>query len=77
VTGLIQKLRLPDLPVYQPDGPIPLRTRNVQVFRELDRRPGYCAALRYACEGLLDIEAMQGRTLMGPNAVHRRDAKTA
>jgi hypothetical protein len=58
VTGLFQKLRLPDLPVYQPGGPIEVQTRNVHVFRELDHRPGWYAALGYAFEGVLDFEAM-------------------
>ncbi len=58
VTGLFQKLRLPDLPVYQPGGPIQVQTRNVHVFRELDHRPGWYAGVGYAFEGVLDIEAM-------------------
>ena len=58
VTGLFQKLRLPDLPVYQPGGPIEVQTRNVHVFRELDHRPGWYAGLGYAHEGVFDIEAM-------------------
>ena len=58
VTGLFQKLRLPDLPVYRPTGPIFRQTRNVHVFRELDHRPGYYAMLGYSLEGRLDIEAM-------------------
>jgi hypothetical protein len=58
VTGLFQKLRLPDLPVYQPGGPIEVQTRNVHVFRELDHRPGWYGALGYAYEGVLDVEYM-------------------
>ena len=58
VTGLFQKLRLPDLPVYQPGGPIEVQTRDVHVFRELDHRAGYYGALGYAYEGVLDVEFM-------------------
>ena len=58
VTGLFQKLRLPDLPVYQPTGPIWRQSRNVHVFRELDHRPGHYEALGYSYEGVVDIEAM-------------------
>jgi hypothetical protein len=58
VTGLFQKLRLPDLPVYRPAGPIPQQTRDVHVFRELDHRPGWYGALGYGFEGVLEIEAM-------------------
>jgi hypothetical protein len=58
ITGLFQKLRLPDLPVYQSTGQIPVQTRNVHVFRELDHRPGWYAGLGYAFEGVLDIQAM-------------------
>ena len=58
VTGLFQKLRLPDLPVYRPTGPIPRQTRDVHVFREIDHRPGFYGALGYSLEGWLDVEAM-------------------
>lgn len=58
VTGLFQKLRLPDLPVYQPDGAIPQQTRNVHEFRELDHRAGLYGALGYSFEGRLDLDAM-------------------
>jgi hypothetical protein len=58
VTGLFQKLRLPDLPVYWPTGPISRQTCDVHVFREVDHRPGWYGALGYAYEGVLDVEAM-------------------
>jgi len=58
VTGLFQKLRLPDLPVYGPSGPISRQTRNVHVFREIDHRPGWYGALGYAYEGVLEVEAL-------------------
>ena len=58
VTGLFQKLRLPDLPVYWASGPIPRQTRDVHVFREIDHRPGYYAALGYSLEDALDVEVM-------------------
>lgn len=58
VTGLFQQLRLPDLPVYQPTGPIWRQTRDVHVFRELDHRPGLYEVLGYSLEGRLDVEAM-------------------
>jgi hypothetical protein len=58
ITGLFQQLRLPDLPVYRPDGDVPLQTRDVHEFREIDHRPGWYEALGYSFEGRLDIEAM-------------------
>jgi len=58
VTGLFQNLRLPDLPVYRPDGAVPLQTRNVHVLREIDDRPGAYASLGYGSDDWLDVEAM-------------------
>lgn len=58
ITGLFQDLRLPDLPVYRPDGPIAVQTRDVDVFREIDDRPGYYLAAGYAYEGVVDAELM-------------------
>jgi hypothetical protein len=114
ITGLTETQRLPDLPVYRPDGPIPRQTRDVREFREIDGVPCYYAAasytyaqnvqvsfLHYDNEGHpLDVsqgqyswetrfnhlsvravlpagweilsQAMQGTTLMGPDAVHVR-----
>ncbi|HEY4340454.1 MAG TPA: hypothetical protein VGM97_10965 [Steroidobacteraceae bacterium] len=47
ITGLTETLRLPDLPVYRPDGPIPRQTRNVREFRDIDGVPGYYASASY------------------------------
>ncbi len=58
VTGLFQSLRLPDLPVYRPDGAIPLQARTVHVLREIDDRPGAYASLGYARDQWLDVAAM-------------------
>jgi hypothetical protein len=58
VAGLTQKLRLPDLPVYRPDGAIPRQTRNVHDFREIDHRPGLYGALGYSFESILDLDVM-------------------
>jgi hypothetical protein len=58
VTGLFQNLRLPDLPVYRPDGMLENQSRNVHLFRELDGRAGFYGALAYAREDWLDITAM-------------------
>ena len=58
ITGLFQKLRLPDLPVYRPDGAVPSQTRSVHVLRELDDRPGAYAALGYAHDDWFDVAAM-------------------
>jgi hypothetical protein len=58
VTGLFQNLRLPDLPVYRPDGAIPLQTRTVHEVREIDHRAGAYASLGYGRSDWLDLEAM-------------------
>jgi hypothetical protein len=58
VTGLFQQLRLPDLPVYRRDGPIPQQSRTVHVLREIDHRPGGYASLGYGYDEWLDVEAM-------------------
>ncbi len=59
ITGLFQPLRLPDLPVYRPNGAIPLQTRTVHVLREIDHRPGAYASLGYAHDDWLDVAAMR------------------
>jgi hypothetical protein len=58
VTGLFQKLRLPDLPVYRADGAVPAQTRSVHVLREIDDRPGAYASLGYAHDDRLDVAVM-------------------
>lgn len=58
ITGLFQKLGLPDLPVIQPGGALPNQTRNVHLFRELDDRAGGYAALGYEHGDWLDVAAM-------------------
>ena len=58
-TGLFQKLRLPDLPVYRWRGALPQQTRDVQLFREIDGRPGIYGSLGYAFEDRFDVEVMR------------------
>ncbi len=57
-TGLVQTLRLPDLPVYRPGGAVPSQTRDVRVFREIDGRAGVHATLGYARDKWLEVAAM-------------------
>ena len=59
ITGLREPLGLPDLPVYRPTGGIPLQTRTIHPFREIDGRLGYQLGMQYAYGGWLDLAAMQ------------------
>jgi hypothetical protein len=58
ITGLREALRLPDLPVYSPAGDIPLQTRTIHPFREIDGRFGYQLGARYAYGGWLELTGM-------------------
>ncbi len=58
ITGLYQKLRLPDLPVYRTGAPLANQQRDVHLFRELDGRAGYYGALGYSFDERFDITAM-------------------
>lgn len=58
ITGLFQDLRLPDLPVYRPDGPVPVQTRDIDLFREIDDRPGYFVSAGYGYEGVGEAELL-------------------
>ncbi|HEY5799815.1 MAG TPA: hypothetical protein VIT92_06325, partial [Burkholderiaceae bacterium] len=57
ITGLSETVRLPDLPVYRPDGPINKQTRDMRVFRELDGRAGYMLAANYGYAGVFEASA--------------------
>jgi hypothetical protein len=57
-TDLLQTLRLPDLPVYRPGGPLQSQARNVQLFREIDERPGVYVALGYGYDEWLEGAAL-------------------
>lgn len=59
ITGLGQHSRLPDLPVYRPDGSVPIQTRDVHLFRELDDRVGHYVIGHYAYAGWLDVAVMR------------------
>ena len=41
VTAIGESIRLPDLPVYRPNGPIAAQSHHLTVTREVDGRPGY------------------------------------
>lgn len=58
ITGLFEPIRLADLPVYRPDGPVPDQTRELRVAREIDGRPGYYVAAHYGY-GALRVEALR------------------
>ncbi|GJJ02068.1 hypothetical protein RugamoR64_26060 [Duganella rhizosphaerae] len=47
IAGRNEAVRLPDLPVYRADGPIPKQDRVVHPFREIDGRAGYYLAANY------------------------------
>ena len=69
-TGMFQKLRLPDLPAYRPDGHVPMQSRNVRVFREIDNRPGFYGSIGYAFESRFEVEAMHYDNRADPLAVN-------
>lgn len=47
IAGRNDAARLPDLPVYRADGPIPKQDRVVHPFREIDGRAGYYLGANY------------------------------
>ena len=49
---------LPDLPTYRPDGPIPIQTRDVHLFREIDGRIGRYAVGHYGHAGWLEVSVL-------------------
>ncbi|MDQ2989212.1 MAG: hypothetical protein M3R60_08940 [Pseudomonadota bacterium] len=58
ITGVSEPIRLADLPVYRPDGPINKQTRDIKLFREIDGRAGYYAAFNYGYAGKIEVTAM-------------------
>ena len=58
ITGISESLLLPDLPVYQADGPIPLQRRDIHVFREIDGRAGYALSASYSYSSRIDLNAL-------------------
>jgi hypothetical protein len=59
IAGLSENAGLPDLPVFRPDGEIPLQTRDVHVFREIDDRMGFYGGGNYAYSDRVEFTAMR------------------
>lgn len=47
ISGLSESLPLADLPVFRPDGGLPDQARSINVFREIDGRPGFYVGANY------------------------------
>jgi hypothetical protein len=58
ITGASEPIQLADLPVYRPNGAINQQTRDIKLFREIDGRAGYYAALNYAYGDMVEVKAM-------------------
>ena len=58
ITGLGQGIVLPDLPIYRPAGGIPIQTRDIHPFREVDDRAGYYGSLNYGYLDVVEVAAM-------------------
>ncbi|GLR15194.1 hypothetical protein GCM10007907_39840 [Chitinimonas prasina] len=71
ITGLTEKLPLPDLPVYRDDGRIAKQDSRVDNFRELDGRWGYHAGLHYGYGGRLELSAFHYDNRADPLVVNR------
>jgi hypothetical protein len=48
ISGLIESLPLADLRVFRAGGALPDQTRSINVFREIDDRPGFYVGTNYA-----------------------------
>lgn len=58
IGGVGEAIELADLPVYRADGAINKQARVIHLFREVDGRAGYYAALHYAYTDRLEVTAM-------------------
>lgn len=56
ITGLTERLPLPDFPVYGPNGALPYQVDWEEPFHEIDHRLGYYAGLNYGYAGWLKLQ---------------------
>ena len=59
IAGLRENQRLADLPVFQPGGPLPQQSRQINTFRELDSRIGHYLIVQYSYADQLELAAMR------------------
>jgi hypothetical protein len=72
ITGVGQHSRLPDLPAYRPDGPLPIQTRDVHLFREIDGRIGRYASGHYGHAGWLEVSVLHYDNRADPLRIEAR-----
>ncbi len=56
ISGLSESLPLADLPVFRSSGELPDQARSINVFREIDGRPGFYVGANYAYAGAVTPE---------------------
>lgn len=72
ISGLSEAISLADLPVYRADGAIDKQARDINLYREIDGRAGYYAALHYAFGDRLALTALHYDNRGDPLVVKQR-----
>jgi hypothetical protein len=72
IAGRFDSVKLPDLPVYHSDGPIPRQTRDIHPFREVDGRLGYYAGANLNLGTRLELAVLHYDNRGDPLAVKDR-----
>ena len=72
ITRLSEPLLLADLPAYAKGGPIWHQTRDIQLFRDTDHRPGYYAGLNYRWNGQLEAALLHYDNRADPMTIKGR-----
>lgn len=58
ITGLTERLTLPDLPVYETGGQLAWQANWEEPFHEIDNRYGYYTGINYGYNGWLNLRAL-------------------
>jgi hypothetical protein len=69
IAGRFDTVKLPDLPVYRADGPIPRQSRDIHPYREVDGKLGYYAGANLNVGTRLELAALHYDNLGDPLTV--------
>jgi hypothetical protein len=58
ISGVNEGITLADLPAYRSNGPLPLQSREIHVFKEIDNKLGYYVGAHYAYANWFEISGM-------------------
>jgi hypothetical protein len=59
ITGLTEPIRMAELPVFGPAGPLPAQARSIHIAREIDHRAGYYLGAHYGLGDRLRVELLR------------------